>query len=416
MDPLREPVPSNDASGAVAPNQGTPPPGDATGGMDSHPTTSPGSDAGGGMDPHHEPSSASDAGGGFDPHYEHPPENQDYSGAVDVYRPEPGADSDEEESGGGPVKTFLEHLEDLRWTIVKCTIAIALGVIICLSAGKQIVAIVGWPLQQAKKLRTDPEVRVVISLGTNFFARVPVRDFPFAGASTNLDTYLRLAPITLGGQTILGLVADTNPPISSTDNMRLDLKVYSPGGGFVIAMQIAIFGGMTLSAPFVLFFIGQFVLPAMHIHEKKFLFRVSGFATLLFFLGIAFCYFVMLPITFSTTTVFSNWIGFAADEWKADDYISFTCWFLLGMGISFELPLVLLTLVKIGLLTSRQLNQFRMYWVVAGLVISGFVTPDGNPLTMLLMFLPLHLLYEISVVIAWFWGRKERAAEATIDT
>jgi len=347
-------------------------------------------------------------------HVDTPSETPNETSAVEVYVPEPP--EDEEETGGGPVKTFLEHLEDLRWMIVKCAIAIALGVIVCLSAGKQIIAFVAWPLKQAQKFRTDPEPRVVITLATNVFWQLPLKAFPFPGALTNRDTFLKLAPVAVGDQTVLGVVMDTNPPTGATDNMRLDLKVYSPGGGFVIAMQIAIFGGLTISAPFFLFFIGQFVLPAMHVHEKRFLYRVSGFSTLLFFLGIAFCYFVMLPITFSTTTVFSNWLGFVSDEWKADDYISFTCWFLLGMGVSFQLPLVLLTLVKIGLLTSRQLNQFRMYWVVAGLVISGFVTPDGNPLTMLLMFLPLHVLYEISVVIAWFWGREEREAAKRAET
>ncbi len=353
----------------------------------------------------------------IEPKYEQPPEQPAEPLEVEVYRPDPStaAEEEEEETGGGPVKTFLEHLEDLRWTIVKCAITIALGVIICLSAGKQIVALIEWPLKQAKKMRTDPDPRVVITIGTNFFVQSFLRDFPLAGAPTNQDSFLRLTPITIGNQTFLGLVTDTNPPAAATDNMRLDVKVYSPGGAFVIAMQIAIFGGLMLTAPFVLYFLGQFILPAMHMHEKKFLYRISGFATVLFFMGIAFCYFVMLPITFSTTTVFSNWLGFAADEWKADDYISFTCWFLLGMGISFQLPLVLLTLVKIGLLTSRQLNQFRMYWVVAGLVIAGFVTPDGNPLTMLLMFLPLHVLYEISVIIAWFWGRQERAKEKSME-
>lgn len=366
---------------------------------------------------------ADDSGEGIQPTYERPPENTPENTPeeplpAEVYQPavasvEPNPDSDE--AGGGPVKTFLEHLEDLRWTIVKCAIAIALGVITCLSAGKQIVSVIEWPLKQAKRMRTDPDARVVLILGTNFFAQSYLRDFPVPGVPTNQDVFLRLMPAVVSGQTFLNLVVDTNPPPAATDNMRLDVKVYSPGGAFVIAMQIAIFGGMLLSAPFVLFFLGQFILPAMHLHEKRFLYRISGFATALFFMGVAFCYFVMLPITFSTTTVFSNWLGFAADEWKADDYMSFTCWFLLGMGASFQLPLVLLTLVKIGLLTARQLNQFRMYWVVAGLVISGFVTPDGNPLTMLLMFLPLHVLYEISVIIAWFWARQERAREGSLD-
>ena len=361
-------------------------------------------------------------GSTIEPTYEHPPESHAdpavsspvtemelmpaAGGRGGGGKADPTSDDSDEDEGGGPVKTFLEHLEDLRWTIVKCAVAIALGVMICLSAGKQIIEVVKWPLKRAQKIRTSDEPRVVLTLGTNYFGSAPRRLFPMGGEPTNQDTFFKLVPVQIGEQKLLGLQTDTNPPASAVDQMRVDLKTYSPGGGFTIAMQIAIFGGITLSAPFVLFFLGQFVLPAMHLHEKRFLYRISGFATLLFFLGIAFCYFVMLPITFSTTTAFSNWLGFAADEWKADEYISFTCWFLLGMGASFELPLVLLTLVKIGLLTAAQLNQFRMYWVVAGLVIAGFVTPDGNPLTMILMFAPLHLLYEVSVIIAWAWGRK----------
>jgi sec-independent protein translocase protein TatC len=80
------------------------------------------------------------------------------------------------------------------------------------------------------------------------------------------------------------------------------------------------------------------------------------------------------------------------------------------MGVAFELPLVLLTLVKIGILDAERLAGLRMYWVVAGLVVSAFITPDGNPMTMLLMFIPLHILYELSVLIAKWWDRAERKA------
>jgi sec-independent protein translocase protein TatC len=151
-------------------------------------------------------------------------------------------------------------------------------------------------------------------------------------------------------------------------------------------------------------------------HEKKFVFRAAGIATGLFLLGVAFCYLLVLIICLSTTVAFANWLGFTSDLWRADSYISFVCWFMLGTGIAFELPLVLLTLVKIGILNHKKLNDFRAYWVVVGLVICGFVTPDGNPLTMLLMFLPLHVLYEVSVIIAYVWYRRDlkaaKAAEA----
>jgi sec-independent protein translocase protein TatC len=77
------------------------------------------------------------------------------------------------------------------------------------------------------------------------------------------------------------------------------------------------------------------------------------------------------------------------------------------MGISFELPIVILALVKVGLLNSQKLNSFRAYWVVLELVICAFLTPSGDPFTMFLMALPLHLLYEISTAISWYWSRKD---------
>ena len=332
------------------------------------------------------------------------------SDELEVLPPEPAS----EEEGGGPVKSFLEHLEDLRWTLIKCAAAILIGIIVCLSASDFIIGILSWPLRKAEALRTSDEPQIALTLGTNVLAKFGANEFPMfrpEGAVTNKDIFLKFAPVTLGTNTVLALVPDSNPPKAATAGMQVALSVLSPGEAFTVAIQIAIYGGFTLSAPFVIFFLGQFILPALHIHEKRFLYKVSGFASGLFMAGVAFCYFVMMIITLSTTVGFANWLGFRSDTWRASEYISFMCWFLLGMGISFELPLVLLTLVKIGILDAAKLSKFRMYWVVAGLTLAGFITPDGNPLTMVLMFLPLHLLYEISVIIAWWWERQERLAE-----
>jgi len=321
-------------------------------------------------------------------------------------------DPDHEDLGGGPVKTFLEHLEDLRWTFIKCAIAVFLGFVLCLSGSNVVIQFLKWPLTVAEGMRQSKEGRVVLMLGTNVLTRMKPVDSGLPSVDTNRDTVFRLAPTLVGTNWVLGFQQDTNPPASATRTFDVQLKTLGPVTAFSVVMQIAMFGGITVSIPFVLFFIAQFVLPALHQHEKSFLFKVSGWATFLFLLGVAFCYFVLLVICLSTTVSFSNWLGFAADEWKADEYISFVCWFMLGMGVAFQLPLVLLTLVKIGILDAAKLSKFRSYWVVAGLMIAAFITPDGNPLNMILLFLPLHLLYEISLVIAWWWGRKAARAEA----
>ncbi|OQB91931.1 MAG: Sec-independent protein translocase protein TatC [Verrucomicrobia bacterium ADurb.Bin118] len=158
----------------------------------------------------------------------------------------------------------------------------------------------------------------------------------------------------------------------------------------------------------MLYFIGQFVLPALKVKEKEFVLRAIGIGAFLFLLGMAFCYFIMLQVALGATVQFSAWMGFYADEWRAEDYISFVCIFMLVMGVSFELPIVILALVKVGLLDFQKLNNFRAYWVVLELVICAFLTPSGDPFTMFLMAIPLHLLYEISILISWYWARKDR--------
>ena len=339
-------------------------------------------------------------------------DDPDYSLTPSLPPSSDSLDSDSESEGGGPVKTFLEHLEDLRWTLIKCAVAVFLGFIVCLSGSNVVIQFLKWPLVAAEGMRHSTEGRVVYMLGTNVLTRMTPQDSGIPGLATNRDTVFRLSPRQIGTNFVMTVQEETNPPASATRSFDVQLKTLGPVTAFSVVMQIAMFGGITVSIPFVLFFIAQFILPALHHHEKSIVYKVSGWATFLFLLGVAFCYFVLLVICLSTTVSFSNWLGFAADEWKADEYISFVCWFMLGMGIAFQLPLVLLTLVKIGILDAAKLSKFRSYWVVAGLVIAAFITPDGNPLNMLLLFLPLHLLYEISLVIAWWWGRK--AAKAAI--
>jgi sec-independent protein translocase protein TatC len=102
-----------------------------------------------------------------------------------------------------------------------------------------------------------------------------------------------------------------------------------------------------------------------------------------------------------------RWLGFSADRWRAEEYISFVCKFMLGMGLGFELPVVVLTLVKIGLVDYKMLAGFRRYMIVINLVM-GAVLTTPEVLTQIMMAVPLQILYEVSVWITWYWERKER--------
>jgi len=324
--------------------------------------------------------------------------------------PDPNLTPDEEE-GGGPVKSFLEHLEDLRWMLLKCIAAVLLSMLVCLIGGNFLVELLTWPLKEAEFFRLSKDQTVPIHLGTNVIARVPLGEIGGTWG-TNAPKSFRLAPFLEGTNVFLKLEPDIQPWAPPTKGM-VGLISLGPLSGIMVAMKLGLYGGLVLAAPFILFFVGQFVLPALNLTENKLLYQIVSFGSALFFMGVAFCYFVITAVALSAAVQFSEWLGFGSDQWRAEEYISFMCKFMLGTGLSFELPVVILTLVKIGLLDYEQLKKFRSYWIVISLIISAFVTPSGDPITMLLMALPLWVLYEVSVWVAFVWNRRDRKNEET---
>jgi len=308
-----------------------------------------------------------------------------------------------EETEGGPVKSFLEHLEDLRWTLIKVTASLAVAMLVCFVGGNYLVKILTYPLNLATAHGASKKSgQVAVHWGTNIVARLDPAELAafLPNPVTNSAAY-RITPTKIGDQLVLSLQPEQQAFADAPKGVTL--KNYSPISAFMVAIKLALYGGLVLSLPFILYFVGQFVLPALKVKEREFVLRSLGFGVLLFVAGMAFCYYAMLQVALMATVEFSNWLGFGADEWRAEDYISFVCIFMLVMGVSFELPIVLLALVKIGILSYETLSRYRPYWVVVELVVCAFLTPSGDPFTMFLMALPLHVLFEISILIARYW-------------
>jgi sec-independent protein translocase protein TatC len=297
--------------------------------------------------------------------------------------------------------------------LVKSFSALLVAVIICLLAGKYLVAFMVWPLQQVSVFFQPENRDVPVLLGTNSIGTVDWQELDVPGVGTNHLTALRLVPVLNGTNYLLALQPEMKP-LQDSGRKLVVLKNYSPIEGIMVALKLSIFGGFILSAPLIILFVGQFVLPALKVNEKRILYRAAGIGVGLFILGVAFCYLVVSVFALGATVQFSKWLGFAADEWRADAYISFLSKFMLGTGLAFEMPVVLLTLVRIGIIEYSQLKRFRAYAVVGNLVISAFATPSGDPFTMLLVAVPLQCLYEVSVLIAGRWERQDaREREAS---
>jgi sec-independent protein translocase protein TatC len=176
-------------------------------------------------------------------------------------------------------------------------------------------------------------------------------------------------------------------------------------------LHLAFFGGLILASPFVLYFIAQFVMPALKIIEKKYFLRAFWFGTVLFLAGLAVAYFVIMPPALKFAELASQLMGVSSQIWKAEDYFGFVVKFMLGMGLGFELPVVLLALVKIGLLNYGKLKAMRRYMIVGNLILGALLTTP-EPFTQVIMAVALQLLFEVAVWIAWYWERKEKQRQA----
>ena len=323
-------------------------------------------------------------------------------------------DHPELESEGGPVKSFLEHLEDLRWVLVKSVVALGIAMLLCLIAGNYVVEILKWPLERAKIRYPGTNQVVTVSYGTNRLGTVKLapeqqRELDLG---SNRFVAVQIEPLTLGTNRVLGWRVNPDPAATAdSEKLTIDLINLSPAGGFLVAFQVALYGGAVLAAPFVFYFVVSFIFPALRMREQKHISRAILFGGGLFFSGVAFCYFILMPVALAASQMYSNWLGFGALQWRAEDYISFVCKFMLGMGLGFELPVVLLTLVKLGVLSYTSLRKMWRYMIVIVLVLGGFLTTP-EVLTQVMMAGPLYLLYEISVWIAWYWEWRDRRRTA----
>jgi sec-independent protein translocase protein TatC len=311
---------------------------------------------------------------------------------------------------GGPVKTFLEHLEDFRWVLLKSIVALFVGMLICLIGANHVVSIIKWPLAHAFQYHTATNQTVVVSVGTNHVGNFQLT--PEQEKSLNLGTNRFVAvtvePLTIGTNQVLGWRVSDNPAaVDAAQRMNIELVNLSPAGGFIVAFQVGLYGGALLASPFIFYFIASFVFPALKIRERKYVYRGLGVGVGLFLTGVAFCYFALMPVALAAAQMYSNWLGLGALQWRAEDYISFVCKFMLGMGLGFELPVVILTLVKIGVVDYALLSNARRYMIVINLVL-GAVLTTPEPITQIVMFVPLQALYELTVWIAWYWDQSDK--------
>jgi sec-independent protein translocase protein TatC len=178
---------------------------------------------------------------------------------------------------------------------------------------------------------------------------------------------------------------------------------------FFTYMKIAIFASLILTSPYIMYQIWLFIAPALLPHEKKMVVPFVLSSTLLFVGGVLFGYFVVLPPAFAFFVSFNN--DYLRAMISFSDYLSLFMRFLLGFGVSFELPVVIYFLARLRIVNDKMLSKNRKYAILLIFVVAAVLTPSPDALSQILMALPLMFLFEVSIFVARFASPKEIVSE-----
>ncbi len=182
-------------------------------------------------------------------------------------------------------------------------------------------------------------------------------------------------------------------------------NVISP---FIVPLKITLMAAFLLALPVVLYQAWAFVAPGLYSHEKKLVLPLVVSSTLLFFVGVAFCYFFVFGQVFKFIQSFAPKSITAAPDIEA--YLSFVMTMFIAFGAAFEVPVVVVVLARMGLVSIEKLRQFRSYFIVIAFIIAAVITPP-DVVSQLALAIPMCLLYEVGIWAARLFIKHTTAPE-----
>ncbi|SHG92328.1 twin-arginine translocase subunit TatC [Pedobacter caeni] len=189
---------------------------------------------------------------------------------------------------------------------------------------------------------------------------------------------------------------------------KIDAKIINTemAGQFTLQLNSCVMVGIILGIPYLLFELWLFIKPALHENERKSASGFVAFASILFFLGILFGYYMICPLSINFLTNFTV-SPEIQNTFTIDSYLSSVMTLTLGSGVIFQLPVIIYILSKLGVMTPAFMRASRRYSTILILIVAAVVTPTADPYTMMIVALPLFLLYELSIYISANIERKK---------
>ena len=172
---------------------------------------------------------------------------------------------------------------------------------------------------------------------------------------------------------------------------------------FLIPVKVAAMVAFAVALPYVLYQAWAFIAPGLYAHEKRLVLPLVLASTVLFFLGVAFCYFFVFHLVFKFVfNIAPKSITVAPD---IENYLNFVLTLFLAFGVTFEVPIVVLVLARMGIVTIEQLVSIRPYFIVVAFVVAAIVTPP-DVVSQLMLAIPMWLLFEVGLMAARAFGRR----------
>jgi sec-independent protein translocase protein TatC len=201
-----------------------------------------------------------------------------------------------------------------------------------------------------------------------------------------------------------GLLCVWPSPGGLYDILALPMSQALPGGTkliatgtfapFMVPLKITLMGGFLLALPFVLYQVWAFVAPGLYAHEKRFVLPLVVSSTVLFFAGVAFCYFLVLPAMSKFIVAFAPASIQVAPD--IEQYFGTVLTLFLVFGIAFEVPIAVVVMAALGIVSVEKLKEWRGYFAVAAIIVAAIVTPP-DVISQLALFVPMVILYEVGI-------------------
>jgi sec-independent protein translocase protein TatC len=176
----------------------------------------------------------------------------------------------------------------------------------------------------------------------------------------------------------------------------------------MVYIKVAIYGGVFVAAPWILYQLWQFIAPGLYKKEKRVVVPFLFWGTLLFYGGAAFCFWLVMPAAFPAMLAIASDASMTP-MLSISEQLGLVMAMLLGFGVVFEVPVIIAFLAMVGLVSAEFLSRYRRHAIVVNTLVAAVITPTGDPLNLALMAVPMCLFYEIGIVLARLLGKKKPA-------